>query len=67
MRQIAAMTDNGAAVEELFLVYLSRLPSAVEKETAIRHITSRGAANRNSSFEDLAWALVNRPEFIFSY
>lgn len=67
LRQIATNSDDRAAIDQLFLLFLSRLPSAAERETSTRHLASRGAANRNSAFEDLAWALVNRPEFIFSY
>ena len=66
LRRIAGL-PNSTAIPELYLTFLSRLPSDVELAKTVRHLESRGAANRNGAFEDLAWALINRTEFIFSY
>lgn len=65
---LRAMRDNPnleAVVDEMFLAFLSRHPSAAERETALQAL--RGAASRAQGVEDLAWALINRVEFLFSY
>jgi hypothetical protein len=67
LRRVAGMADYGAAVDELFLMFLSRPATSAERASAIRFYETRGAANRNASTEDLAWALINRSEFILSY
>ncbi|MCX6599811.1 MAG: DUF1553 domain-containing protein [Acidobacteria bacterium] len=66
LRRIAGL-PNATAIPELYLTFLSRLPNGTEQAKTARYLDSRGAANRNASFEDLAWALTNRTEFIFSY
>ncbi len=44
------------AVEELFLTFLSRMPTAAER-----------AVVQSASIEDIAWACINRVEFLYSY
>lgn len=66
LRRIAGL-PNATAIPELYLTFLSRLPTGEELTKITRYLDSRGAANRNASMEDLAWALTNRTEFIFSY
>jgi hypothetical protein len=56
--------SNEQVVEEMFLSYLSRTPSEREKEVALKQFS--GVA-RNTAIEDLAWALINKVEFLFSY
>ncbi|MBK7928208.1 MAG: DUF1549 domain-containing protein [Bryobacterales bacterium] len=69
LRRIAGIPDNEAVVEEMFLTFLGRKPSEYEKgkaqEFLKRYATT--AATRNTSIEDLGWALVNKVEFLFSY
>ncbi len=65
LRATAAIADNNAAVDELYLTFLSRRPSAYEKTQAVSHFSK--APNRNAALEDIAWALVNKAEFLFSY
>jgi Protein of unknown function (DUF1549)/Protein of unknown function (DUF1553) len=68
LRRIAAMTDNGALTDELYLTFLSRLPSAAEKKTATAVLaTATNATLKNTAVEDLSWALINNIEFLFSY
>lgn len=65
---LRAMRDNPnpeAVVEEMFLAFLSRTPTAGEREIALQALSS--AASRAQGVEDLAWALINRVEFLFSY
>ena len=65
LKAVAAIPGDGGAVEELYLTFLARRPSEYEKSTATAHFGK--APNRNAALEDLAWALVNKAEFLFSY
>lgn len=67
LRGAANLTNHEEAVDQLFLLFLSRLPSPMERTRAVEHMLSAGLANRNRGIEDLAWMLINRTEFIFSY
>lgn len=61
-------TDNKAVVEELFLTFVSRRPTTDEQAKAIAYLTATTTtATRNNALEDLAWALVNKIDFLYSY
>jgi hypothetical protein len=65
---VSKMTDNNAIVEELFLTFISREPTAAEQSTALAYLSAATTATaKNSAIEDLAWALVNKIEFLYSY
>jgi hypothetical protein len=51
-------------VEELYLLVYSRFPSTEESELALG-IFKDGASERRKATEDLLWALINTPEFVF--
>jgi hypothetical protein len=55
--------DDTALVERLYLVTLSRKPTAPELDTALKALTP----DRRRGAENLQWALINSPEFIFNY
>jgi hypothetical protein len=68
LREIAKLTSNDAIVDEIFLTFLSRKPSARERATAIAPLArAANATQRNQAMEDLAWAAINKVDFIFSY
>lgn len=69
LRAIAQMTSQEAMAEELFLRFLSRLPSDYEKEKSVAFLKKAGTAQaaKNTAVEDMAWTLMNKQEFIFSY
>jgi hypothetical protein len=68
LRAVAAIPGNKEAVEELFLLFLSRRPSEYESERAVAMLAQGTTqALRNQRIEDLAWVLINKVEFIFSY
>jgi hypothetical protein len=68
LRAASQMSDDSAAIEELFLSFLARLPTRHERDQAGMHLAkATNANNRNAYLEDLAWALINKVEFIFSY
>lgn len=51
-------------IDELYLAIYARYPGADERETCRAVFASAGDARRQSC-EDLMWALVNTPEFMF--
>ena len=50
-------------VEETFLWIYSRYPTAEEKQQALAFLPEPAA--RREAVEDLFWALLNTPEFLF--
>jgi hypothetical protein len=60
--------DNTAVVNELFLLFLTRQPSDIEAAKALTYFAKANTpALRNSAIEDLAWTLINKLDFLFSY
>ena len=51
-------------VEELYLLVYSRLPDAAEREIG-RGLFAENGTSRRQATEDLMWALLNTPEFMF--
>jgi hypothetical protein len=51
-------------VEELYLLVYSRLPDPPELEIGQQLFAENGTTRRQAT-EDLMWALVNTPEFMF--
>ncbi len=56
-------SDDRSLVEKLYLVTLSRKPGDAELATALKALSS----DRKRGAENLQWALINSPEFIFNY
>jgi uncharacterized protein DUF1549/uncharacterized protein DUF1553 len=52
-------------VGELYLATYSREPTSRERRAALAAF-SRSGATRRSATEDLLWALINSPEFVFN-
>lgn len=69
LRAIALQSNPRAMTDELFIRFLGRLPSDSERTRAEAVITRAGSvqAAKNAAVEDLAWVLMNKQEFIFSY
>lgn len=68
VRAAVAMTDNNAAVEELFLWYLGRVPNDAERSKAVAALRrATTPALRTQTVEDLAWALINKVDFLINY
>jgi len=55
--------DDKTLVEQLYLHTISRKPSAPELKIGLEAL----AANRQRGAENLQWALLNSPEFLFNY
>jgi hypothetical protein len=57
--------DDAKLVEELYLTFFTRFPTAAETNVGVKHLR-KYAANRRAAAEDLAWALLNSTEFLFN-
>ncbi len=52
-------------VDELYLLAYSRMPTDAERTASVKRYDRKGAT-RKSATEDLMWALINTPEFVFN-
>jgi hypothetical protein len=60
----AARTDTSRRVETLFLVVLSRKPTAAESKRLVAYVERGGpASDRRKALADVFWALLNSAEF----
>ena len=59
--------ENAPVVNEIYLAFVSRLPTESESQRAVEHIAKAGSDRRQSAAEDLAWALMNSLEFIYNH
>jgi hypothetical protein len=62
-----AKSDKSPAtiVEELYLLTYCRPPTDTERTAAVRRFERNGTTRRQAT-EDLMWALMNTPEFVFN-
>lgn len=61
---LATKPTDETLAEELFISTLCRKPSAKEMATALR--TLKASPNRAEGAQDLMWALLNSPAFLFN-
>ncbi len=54
----------GEIVDELYALVYTRLPDAQERSTCLKRFEEKGTSRRQV-VEDLLWALLNTPEFVF--
>jgi hypothetical protein len=64
-RLVKRQSADGPLVEELYLLFYSRLPTEQERGLALDYL--RNAKNRRQAVEDLAWGLLNSLEFLFNH
>jgi hypothetical protein len=62
-RLTASDKSTDQIVEELYLLVYSRLPTSEERQVGNEWFST--ANNRRQAAEDLLWALLNTPEFLF--
>jgi len=67
LQSIAKISSDDAAAQEIFLTFLSRNPSDSERQRAAALLKGASGAARNAAIEDLAWAAINKLDFLFSY
>jgi hypothetical protein len=65
-RLAASDRSNRAIVEELYLLAYSRFPTDEEYTAATKLIDATGE-KRRPAIEDLLWAMINTPEFVFKH
>ena len=58
--------DLDAALDQVYLVAFSRLPTADERKIAAQYIRERDDAPQQA-FEDILWAVINTKEFVFNH
>lgn len=63
-RLAADQRPAAQVIEELYLLTYARLPSSDELKTCLRRFERAGVSRRQAT-EDLMWALMNTPEFVF--
>ena len=62
------MTDPNAIVSHMFPLYLGRDANATERQKSVLFLSrATTAAAKNTAIEDLAWTLVNKIDFLYSY
>jgi hypothetical protein len=60
---LAAASTDSELVDQLYFATLSRAPFGEEKRVALAAV----AKDRRRGAENLQWALINSPEFVFNY
>ena len=65
LANIVRMGDPNQVVEEIFLTFLSRKATPEEHARALKHLTQ--ALSRTDAIGDIAWACINKTDFLFSY
>jgi hypothetical protein len=58
--------EDGALIEQLYLLYYSRLPDESERKLAVDYLAAR-KERRQQAIEDLGWTLLNTLEFGFNH
>jgi len=61
---MAKSPDDAKLIDEIYLGTFSRFPSKVERETSMNYIKS--AKDRQEGAQDVMWALINSPAFLFN-
>jgi hypothetical protein len=64
-RLVRQQRDDGELVEELYLTFYSRMPTAEERAAGVEYLRTGG--QRREAAEDLAWSLLNSLEFVFNH
>jgi hypothetical protein len=62
---LAAKKSETEVLNDLFLVTLTRLPTASESSAMLQHVAS--AMDKRKAWEDVHWALINSKEFLFRH
>ncbi len=62
---VKAKAEPPAAVDELYLASLSRMPTEVERNRTVAYIAD--ATDKTKALEDVLWALLNSREFMFNH
>ena len=58
-----AKAEPKQIVEEIYLSVFNRLPTEAEQQQGEKYVTANGSAD---GAQDLMWALINSPAFLFN-
>jgi hypothetical protein len=61
---VKAHAENGPVVDGLYLAVMNRRPSAKERELGLKYLSE--TKDRQEGAQDLMWALINSPAFLFN-
>jgi hypothetical protein len=61
-RKLAAIKDDSALIQELYLHVLGREASQSELATCLQY--AKPVSDRPEAFEDILWSLLNTAEFL---
>ena len=61
---IKANLSDDRLIEDIFLSVVCRMPTAKERASGLRYL--KKAASRSEGAQDLMWALINSPAFLFN-
>ncbi len=64
---MAAGSDPGQWVDQLFLTALSRKPTETERAQLLPLLTEPPEAERRAALEDLFWSVLSSKEFLFNH
>ncbi len=64
-RLIDRVPDPEELVDELYLTFYGRYPASEERAVAVKHLEQN--SQRTEAVEDLAWSLLNSPEFLLNH
>jgi hypothetical protein len=68
LQSIAKLPNDAAMLNEIFMTFLGRMPSDSERTSGLNFLSkSTTAASKSTAIEDLAWATLNKVDFVFSY
>ena len=62
-RQIAAKAEPSKMVEEIYMSVFNRMPTDTERQQGEKYLATNGLAD---GAQDLMWALINSPAFLFN-
>lgn len=65
-RLVRQHAEDGPLIEELYLTFFGRVPTAEERSAAVEDL-ARDPGRRREAAEDLAWGLLNSLEFSFNH
>ncbi|MCH2202107.1 MAG: DUF1553 domain-containing protein [Fuerstiella sp.] len=65
-RLVREIPENSRLAEELYLTFLSRFPSASERQVIDEYFVAHSGSRRDAAV-DLAWSLINSLEFSFNH
>lgn len=60
-----ANSQDDRLVEQLYLTFFSRLPTAAEQKISVDYLKSN--SDRQQATEDIAWSMMNSLEFLFNH